>query len=58
MLILNKDYDGESLADVSRDVMESFNPLFNDKIKGIPKGSYGFIKGTFKVQIIWEDDCE
>lgn len=54
MIIFDKSYDGENLADVSRDVMESFSPSFNDKVKIIPSDSYGFAKGTFKVKVTWE----
>lgn len=54
--IFNKVYDDESLSDLERDVMESFDPDINAITSNIPVGGDGFRKGTFKVSIIWEDD--
>jgi len=54
--IFSKNYDGESLYDLSRDVHEAFDPRFNDKADGIPVDEYGFQKGSFKVTITWEAD--
>lgn len=55
MVIFEKEYDGESLYDLSRDIGESFDPLYNLIIKEIPEDEQGFQKGTFKVTIRWED---
>lgn len=40
--IFNKNYDGENIYDVTRDISEA-----------LPKDEYGFIKGEFKVTVEW-----
>lgn len=51
--IFNKEYDGESICDVQRDVIEAFSTDFNKEIIEIPVDEYGFQKGTFVVSIKW-----
>lgn len=51
--LLNKEYSGEDLNDVSRDVHESFNPDITPAGKDIPVDEYGFAQGTFKVTVEW-----
>ena len=51
MKLFEKVYDYESLYDLSRDIHESFNPIFNEEIKKIPVNEYGFLEGEFKVTI-------
>lgn len=52
--LLNKDYDGESICDVSRDVSEAFLPEFTENAGKIPVDEYGFSLGKFTVLITWE----
>lgn len=54
--IFEKDYDGESLYDLGRDVNESLEPRFNPVVDSIPTDDLGFQIGTFKVNIEWVDD--
>ena len=55
MLIIKKEYDGESLVDITRDVYEAFIDEFNPEMTKIPKDEYGFHKGTFILTIKWMD---
>ena len=51
--IFSKQYDGESIYDVQRDMIEAFDPNFNPKAAGIPQDEYGFQTGTFNITIEW-----
>ena len=55
LISLNKDYDSESLCDVGRDVMESFDPKFNTVAelvdKDYPQDRHGFSEAIYRVQI-------
>ena len=55
LILLNKDYDSESLCDVVRDVMESFDTKFNPVAelveKYYTKDRHGFSKSIYKVHI-------
>jgi hypothetical protein len=53
MKLFEKDYDGESIYDLQRDVMEAFDKRFNSLAEGIPQDEHGFQEGTFKVMIEW-----
>lgn len=53
MILFRKEYDGEMLYDLSRDVMESLDPDFNEMAEKIPVDEHGFQKGTFRVTIEW-----
>lgn len=55
-VIFKKEYDGESLCDVERDMSEAFDPRFNIDVQDIPVDEYGFSQGTFKVTIEWCDN--
>lgn len=56
--IFHKEYDSESLCDLSRDIHECFDPRFNEEMKDIPQDKHGFHEGTFKVEICWKDEDE
>ena len=58
MILHKKDYSGESLVDLSRDVEECFNGDFNPPALEIPTDQYGFHKGTFRVTVEWIPDNE
>lgn len=58
MIILEKTYDGESIVDLQRDVLEMFNEEFDPTIATIPKDEYGFHKGSFKVKVEWVSEDE
>lgn len=53
MKTFEKLYDGESIYDVQRDVIESFDAKFNPIVKDIPQDEHGFQLGTFRVTIEW-----
>lgn len=54
-VVFSKDYDGESIVDLGRDISEAFDERFNPAIVGIPEmeDSPGFWAGNFKVTIQW-----
>lgn len=53
MIIFEKEYDGESLYDLERDVSEAFDPDYSSTILCVPQDEDGFQVGTFKVTITW-----
>ena len=53
MVLFEKNYDGESIVDLERDVSEALQEDFNEKLVNIPKDEYGFQQGNFKVTIEW-----
>ncbi len=55
MIILEKQYDGESIVDMSRDIYEAFDDRFNPVITEIPIDKHGFQTGTFTVTITWNE---
>lgn len=50
-----KEYDGESIYDLGRDVEESLNGDYNARVYSIPEDEYGLKIGRFKVTIEWEE---
>lgn len=55
VVIFQKEYDGESLYDLNRDITECFDPDFNDKVKQIPDGD-AFLSENFEVIVIWQKE--
>jgi hypothetical protein len=55
MILFKKEYDGESIYDVERDVFETFQADYNALVHAIPVDEHGIQKGTFKVTIEWEE---
>jgi hypothetical protein len=56
MILFQKEYDGESIYDLERDVSESLQGEYNALIHSIPEDEHGFQAGRFKVTIEWEND--
>lgn len=56
MIVFEKEYDGESLYDLGRDIEEAIDVTFNPVVEKIPQDEYGFQLGTFKVVITWSED--
>lgn len=54
--IFSKEYAGEELNDIERDVSESFDPAFNHRVIDIPVNEAEMQTGTFTVTITWEPD--
>lgn len=52
--LLDKQYDGESMVDVHRDVHEAFDGAFTPAANQVPHDEHGFATGTYKVKITWE----
>lgn len=58
--IFEKEYSGESLVDIYRDVSEAVDSDFTPEMKEIPADEWGMAKGTFRVLIEWipdDEDC-
>jgi hypothetical protein len=53
MKIFEKTYDGESIADIDRDVSECFDAQYNSVMVNIPTNKDGFHKGSFVVTVEW-----
>lgn len=53
MNIFEKEYDGESIYDLQRDVIEAVDASFNPMVNDIPQDDHGFQLGTFTVKIEW-----
>lgn len=51
--IFRKDYDGESLYEMSMDVSEALMTEYNDIWESIPVDEHGFSLGTIRVTIEW-----
>lgn len=58
MEIFKKEYDGESLYDLERDVVEALMEEYNSVIGEIPTDEHGFQQGTFEVTITWKPNEE
>lgn len=56
LTVFNKQYCGESLCDVYRDVDEAFDERFTPVLAQIPTDEYGFSAGTFTVSITWKPE--
>lgn len=56
MILFEKQYDGESLHDLERDVYEAFVEDFNPIMATLPKDPHNFTKGIFTVRIEWTAD--
>lgn len=55
MILFQKEYDGESVYDIERDVFESLNGDYNARVYSIPVDEHGIQQGRFKVTIEWEE---
>jgi hypothetical protein len=58
MELFKKNYDGESIVDLGRDIYEAFDDKFNKKASLIPSDEYGFHLGEFVVTINWIPDTD
>jgi hypothetical protein len=56
VIIFKKEYDDESLYDLSRDVEESIDGGYNALVANIPYDENGFRRGKFTVTVEWEDE--
>lgn len=54
--VFKKEYDGESIVDLDRDISEASLAEYNPVIDLIPVDAYGFQKGTFTVTIVWSEE--
>ena len=56
--IFQKEYDGESICDIERDVLESLSAQYNPIMTEIPVDEYYIPKGKFIVAVVWTPDEE
>ena len=54
-VIFEKEYDGESIVDLDRDISEATIEEYNPMVKLIPTDEHGLQQGTFKVTITWSE---
>ena len=53
MILFEKQYDAESLYDISRDIAEALDEDYNLALSTLPKDHHGFHLGRFSVKIEW-----
>lgn len=53
MILFKKQYDGESLYDLDRDLIESFDVRYMEKPNDIPFDEDGLLLGKFTVTVKW-----
>lgn len=56
IVLLDRVYAGEALADVAQDVDEALDERFWHSSVCIPVDENGFATGTFRLQLMWEPD--
>lgn len=56
LTLFTKEYDGESIVDVGRDVFECFDERFNPTAAQIPSDEHGFHRGIFTVTVEWRQE--
>lgn len=56
MIIFEKSYDGESIVDLGRDVVESLDQDFNPAAAAIPVDQHGFQQGRFRIVVEWQSE--
>lgn len=56
VVLLDRIYVGETLADVAQDVEECLDDRYTLTSACIPVDEYGFPTGTFRVSVVWEPD--
>lgn len=54
--VFKKEYDGESIVDLGRDIYEALDAAYNPVFNLIPVDDHGFQKGTFTVAIVWSEE--
>ena len=54
--IFSKEYSGEDLHDLERDISEAFDPAFNHRAIEIPVDDSELPKGHFTVTIVWDEE--
>ncbi len=54
--LFKREYSGESLYDLDRDISEAFQKDYNPLMAQVPVDEHGFQKGTFTVTVTWSDD--
>jgi hypothetical protein len=56
MEIFHKEYSGESIVDMERDIAECLDEATNPAMAEVLKDEYGIPKGRFVVRVQWIDD--
>ena len=56
LTIFSKEYYGEELCDVDRDVSEAFDPTFNHRVIDIPVDEHELPTGRFTVTIVYDPE--
>ena len=58
--VLFKEYEGENISDIQRDIHEMFDSRINPNVDTCEKDEQGIHTGKFRVSVIWcsENDCD
>ena len=54
--LLERDYDGEGIVDIERDIIEALDTNYNQQAHRIALDEWNIPKGTFKLSLKWEWD--
>ncbi|MEG0063076.1 MAG: hypothetical protein RR740_00585 [Pseudomonas sp.] len=57
-LIFKKEYGGEDINDLERDVSEALDSRYNPSAERITQDEHGFVEGKLVVTITWVPDEE
>jgi hypothetical protein len=56
IVLLNKQYSGEGLTDVVRDVYDALDADYTPAVESIPVDEYNIPTGVFTVTITWSPE--
>lgn len=58
--LFRKEYCGEEICDIDRDITEVFDDRMTPAIAKVPVDEYGMHAGKFRITVVWcsEDDCD
>lgn len=56
IVVFEKEYDGESIIDMSQDVGECILSEYNPIVSQIPSDEYGIQLGKFVVSVVWKPE--
>ncbi|ATW58059.1 hypothetical protein CNR34_00126 [Pseudomonas phage nickie] len=56
--IFRKEYGGEDINDIERDMSEAFDPDYNPKAAIVTTDEHGFVNGKVVVTMTWVPDDE
>lgn len=58
--LFRKEYSGEEICDIDRDISEVFDARMTPAIDKVPVDEHGLHSGKFRISVVWcsEGDCD